>query len=282
MTTATSQSTDALSGPEFDKIRTMLDREAAIQVNDGQEYLIENRLRPLMKRFELATFSDLARNIDRDRTLKAAVVDAMTTNETLFFRDTHPFDAIADLLKEAESKATASEPFTIWCAACSSGQEPYSLAMLIADRFPRLAESGSVKIFASDLSSTMIERCREGAYSQFEVNRGLPAPYLVKYFERAGRYWNVKPIIRSLIQFEEHNLMGSWTSIPRSDIVLMRNVLIYFTPEVKTKLIGQVRRNVLRPGGALFLGSSETIINIDDTLVRQQNGRCVYYQNPES
>jgi len=280
MTVTTSTTPAEMTASEFSAIADMLDSEAAIQINEGQEYLVESRLKPVLRQFELSSISELVAGLKKNRALTDATIDAMTTNETLFFRDRHPFDTIRDVLLPDLVAKNGAQPVTIWCAACSSGQEPYSLGMILLDEFPTLVSSNRVRIVATDLSPTMIERCKEGRYSQFEVNRGLPAPLLIKHFDQVGRDWVAKPKLRGLVDFREHNLLGSWSDIPRCDIVLMRNVLIYFTMEVKATLLSNIRRDALKPGGALFLGSSETTINVDDAFEREQRDRSVLYRAP--
>ncbi len=207
--TATKQDT-TLTPAEFAIVRTMLDRETAIQIGDDQQYLIESRLGPLLRQNDLGSIAELVKAVDRgDRDVIALTVDAMTTNETLFFRDKHPFEAISDALIPGLLEGGRTEPITIWCAACSSGQEPYSLAMLISEKFPDLVSKEQVRIVGTDLSSSMIERCREGRYSQFEVNRGLPAPLLMRYFDQEKRHWRIKPEVKSMVSFQEPQPMAT-------------------------------------------------------------------------
>jgi chemotaxis protein methyltransferase CheR len=169
-----------------------------------------------------------------------------------------------------------SGPITIWCAASSSGQEPLSVAMAIQEKLPHIAPR--VRITATDLSPTMVERCREGRFSQLEVNRGLPARYLVRYFEQDGATWVARPEIRSMIDARVTNLAEPLAGIPRCDLVMIRNVLIYFSMTTKADILGRVRRDVLKPGGVLMLGSSETTHNIDDQYERVEFGRASCYR----
>ena len=268
-----------LTPDDFDLIRTILNRQAAIQVNDGQEYLVEHRLVSVIHQCGLASISEVADAIRMgDQKIIALTVDAMTTNETSFFRDKHPFDAISEVLIPELCQTGKSEPIVIWCAACSSGQEPYSLAMLLSEKFPDRVAAAGFQIVATDLSPKMIERCRQGRYSQFEITRGLAAPRLTRHFEQEKRDWVINPKLRSLINFQEHNLTASWNGLPRCDIVLIRNVLIYFTVQVKAHLLARVRNDVLKSGGALILGSTETTINIDDTFQPEEHGQATVYR----
>lgn len=260
--------------------RFVLDR-SGIVLSEGQEYLVESRLAPLARHQQLDGVAGVAAAL-RSRppaALQAAIVDAMTTNETSFFRDRHPFDAMADkVIPELLTARRRDDDITIWCAAASSGQEPYTLAMILHERFPALLASGRVQILATDLSPTMIARMAEGRYSQFEINRGLPAPLLVTYFEQVGRDWVIRQDLRNMVEARELNLLASWSGVPRCDIVLIRNVLIYFSVEVKQQLLRRIRDEVLRPDGYLFLGSSETTLNIDAGYVAERHGRATYYR----
>jgi len=205
-------------------------------------------------------------------------VDAMTTNETSFFRDLHPFETFKrELVPELLKRNEASRTLNIWCAACSSGQEPYTLAMILHDSFPQLRAGWRVQLLAGDLSLEMLRRARAGLFSQLEVNRGLPAPLLVKYFQKDGASWQVKEELRAMIQFHELNLATAWPGLPAMDFVFLRNVLIYFDMEMKRQILRKVR-GVLKPDGVLFLGGAETTLNIDEGWERVQSGKTVYYR----
>jgi chemotaxis protein methyltransferase CheR len=272
-----------LSDAEFNQIRALVRDRSAIVLDDSKQYLVQTRLVNVLRDASLPTFAGLCEELRRRPHGKIAsdVVEAMTTNETSFFRDTHPFDAVAELLAPAITSARPGATLTIWCGACASGQEPYSLAIALTERHPTLVRSGRVRILATDLAPTMVERTRAGRYSTLEVNRGLPARHLVRHFEQDGRDWVVRPELRSLIETRELNLTGSWIGVPRCDIVWLRNVLIYFSAETKAQILSRVRREVLTPGGHLFLGASETTLNVDETYVRREVGRTFCYQIPE-
>ena len=260
-------------------VRTLVRDRSAIVLDESKEYLLESRLLPLVRRERLSSIGDLVGQL-RSRpygSLHELVVEAMTTNETSFFRDIHPFEALRHGVIPELIQARASErKLNIWCAACSSGQEPYTIAMLLDHHFPQLA-GWDVSILGTDLSGQMLDRAREGAYTKLEVNRGLPAPMLVKYFEAEGLMWRVKKPLRDRIEFKPMNLVGMWPMMPKMDIVFMRNVLIYFDTEVKKTIIGNVRR-VLRRDGSFFLGASETPMNLDDAFERKTHGRGGYFQ----
>jgi chemotaxis protein methyltransferase CheR len=213
----------------------------------------------------------------RDKELEIDVIDAFTTNETSFFRDSHPFEDFVNIvMPELLAKRPPTASIRIWCGASSSGQEPYTLAMIFAENFPELVAQHRIKILATDLSRTMVARTQEGRYSQFEVNRGLPAPMLIKYFDQVGRDWQAKPELRNMIDAKECNLLEPWPMVPRSDIVFLRNVLIYFSAETKTDILERIRTKVLHPDGYLFLGSSETTLNLQTELkaMRFDRGQC--------
>lgn len=257
----------SISADDFQTVQKFLLNKSGISLASGKEYLVEGRLQTLVlsgKYDDLhALIVDLARNPAGD--LAMQVIEAMTTNETSFFRDRHPFETIRtavipDLLKSSES----SKQIQIWSAACSSGQEPYSLAMLLADSFS-WATDWEIKIVASDISEEMLEKCRSGLYSQFEISRGLPRHYLPRFLQRSGAQWQIKPEIRKNIEFRYLNLFEDWKGLPRFDIVFLRNVLIYFEADTKKDILGKMLK-VLKPGGYLFLGSGEAPVGLENRL----------------
>jgi chemotaxis protein methyltransferase CheR len=265
---------------EFDYLRQLVRDHSAIVLDESKEYLVEMRLMSLARVEGYASVDELSRHLRNTRfsPLHAAVVDAMTTNETSFFRDLHPFESMKlDLLPAAIKRNEATRSLTIWCAACSSGQEPYSLAMLLYDAFPQLRSGWKVTLLAGDLSQEMLKRARQGLFSQLEVNRGLPATHLVRYFRKDGAGWQVKDEIRNMIQFHELNLATSWPNIPPVDFLFLRNVLIYFDMETKRQILRKAR-GVLKSDGILFLGGAETTFNVDDAWERVQSGKTVYYR----
>jgi chemotaxis protein methyltransferase CheR len=265
---------------EFDYLRNLVRERSAIVLDDSKEYLVEMRLMSLARLEGYDSVDELSRNLRGKPygALHAQVVDAMTTNETSFFRDLHPFETFKrELVPEILKRNEASRTINIWCAACSSGQEPYTLAMLLHDGFPQLRSGWRVNLLGGDLSQEMLRRARQGLFSQLEVNRGLPAPLLVKYFQKDGASWQVKEEVRAMIQFHELNLAGAWPHLPSMDFVFLRNVLIYFDIEMKRQILRKVR-GVLKPDGLLFLGGAETTLNIDESWERVQSGKTVYYR----
>lgn len=268
-----------ITSEDFEYIRKMLREHSAIVLDDGKEYLAEARLGPLVRQEGVSTVSELVIRLQKTPfgRLHSQVVEALATNETSFFRDSTPYESlktevIPQLIKLRENE----RQINIWCAASSSGQEPYSVAMLLKEHFLVL-KSWNVHIFATDLSREMVERTAEGRYSQLEINRGLPAPLLVKYFQKDGTGWRIKDEIRSMVDPQELNLVNSWGSLPRMDIVLLRNVLIYFDIETRLMIFNKLR-SVLKPDGFLLLGGGETTMNLDDGFQRVHFGKCDFYQ----
>ncbi len=255
---------------ELAYIQQLVRERAAIVLEDEKEYLIHSRLDPLAKELgfaSLATFIAKLREIPYG-TLHQQTVEAMTTNETSFFRDSHPFDAIREtVLPDLFAQKRIMKNLNIWCGASASGQEPYSLVLLLHEDFPEELKTWTIRIFATDFSSAMVARCQEGKFSQLEVNRGLPAPLLLKYFQKNGTKWTINKDIRKMIEFREMNLVGTWIPFPRMDLILLRNVLIYFGVDTKKTILGKIR-HTLNPQGYLALGGSETTFNLDNGFER--------------
>ena len=269
----------AIATPEFDYLRQLVMERSAIVLEPGKEYLAESRLLSLARRTGCENVESLLARLKSapENGLHSQVVEAMTTNETLFFRDAHPFEmfrtrALPDLIASRSSERR----LTILCAACSSGQEPYSIAMLVKEHFPQLA-SWSLRLMAADLSTEILARARAGRYSQLEVNRGLPAAYLVKYFRRQGIDWEISEEIRRMVEFFPMNLAGPWPFLPALDVVFMRNVLIYFDIPTKKSILAKAR-GVLKPDGHLVLGGAETTFNVDEGFERFPGATAGWYR----
>jgi chemotaxis protein methyltransferase CheR len=260
---------------DFDFVREVVRRRSAIVLEPGKEYLVETRLGQLARQESYDSLEVLVAALRRapGGDLERKVVDAMTTNETSFFRDLHPFEALrGTIVPELLASRSARHRLDLWCGACSSGQEPYSIAMVLREAFPQLA-SWDVRLLATDLSDEMLAKAREGRYSQLEVNRGLPAPYLVKYFDRVGTDWQVKPDLKRGIEFRPMNLIAPWPAMPAFDVVFLRNVLIYFDVDTKRMILNRIRRT-MRPDGWLLLGGAETTMYLDDAYERVAVGRA--------
>ena len=267
-----------LTATGFDWVRALVHKESAIVLQPGKEYLVEARLLPIARQLGLA---DVGEFVDSVRTRPTAdhtrrIVEALTTNETSWFRDGDPFSALTStVLPSLLAKRNASERLQIWSAACSSGQEPYTIAMLLEDALPNA--SSRVSITATDLSREMVERTRAGRFSQLEVNRGLPAPMLVRHFTRAGSEWEVAPALRRMVTTSECNLAAPLPRIGPFDVVYLRNVLIYFDLPTKRSILSNVR-TLMRPDGWLFLGAAETTLGVDDSWERVVIGRTSAYR----
>jgi chemotaxis protein methyltransferase CheR len=250
-------------------------RQSGIVLDGDKHYLLESRLMPVARAAKLATLDELCTRLRMkvDAALEQKVIEALTTNETLFFRDMAPFDALRQrLIPELLAKRPAK--LSIWSAAASSGQEAYSIAMLLKELG---TEGKPVDILGTDLSEQILDRAREAKYVQFEVNRGLPAPYLVKYFKREGLDWQLKDDIRSMVRFRRFDLRQPMAALGKFDIVFCRNVLIYFDVETKIKILNQIL-TVLNPGGYLLLGGAETTLNLQGSFERVPVGATVVYR----
>ena len=267
-----------LAATSFDWVRQLVHKESAIVLAPGKEYLVEARLLPIARQLGLP---DVTAYVDSVRTRPSPentrrIVEALTTNETSWFRDGDPFTALAStVLPSLVAARRPDERLHIWSAACSSGQEPYTIAMLLEDALP--GAGNRVGITATDLSREMVERTRAGRFSQLEVNRGLPAPMLVRHFSRAGSEWEVAPGLRRLVTVSQCNLAAPLPRMGPFDVVYLRNVLIYFDLPTKQAILRRVR-DVMRPDGWLFLGAAETTLGLDDSWERVVLGRSSAYR----
>lgn len=272
------QAPSAASPADYAFFRELLRDRAAIILEPSRDYLIDSRLGALARAEGIATVSELIDGVRRQPRgpLEAKAIEALTINETSFFRDIHPFQTLTDHVLPELFRKGPGQPVHIWCAASSSGQEPYSIAMTVLEHFPDKRDL--VRITATDLSPKMVQRTQNGRFSQLEINRGLPAKFLVRYFDRDGAAWVAKPELRSMIRAQRLNLIEPWVGLPRFDLVMMRNVLIYFTVETKQQILAKVRRDALKPGGMLLLGGSETTLNIDPNFALRKFDRTIFYQ----
>jgi len=265
---------------DFEYLRELMHLRAAIVLERGKEYLALSRLEPVARDHGLTTVSELVDKL-RTRELTSAlhdqVVDALTTNETTFFRDYNPWESLRTLvMPELLARKERTRTLAIWSAGCSSGQEPYSIAMSIREHFPELL-TWQLSILGTDISGSVLDRARAGRYGQLEVNRGLPAHLLVRHFTRAGMEWEIEEPIRRMVRFEHHNLNDAWPSMPPFDLVLMRNVMIYFETEAKRQVLAKMH-DQLAPHGYLLLGASETTYSLSDDFIREPDGRTAWYR----
>ncbi|MCC6510601.1 MAG: protein-glutamate O-methyltransferase CheR [Pirellulaceae bacterium] len=275
MTTATA----TLTGSSFTFISDLVRERSAIVLEPGKSYLVESRLSPVAREQGLHSVDELVDALRRPgaQALTRKVVEAMTTNETSFFRDLHPFEALkTSILPELINNRARERTLSIWSNACSSGQEVYTIAMILREHFPQLT-GWKVRLIASDLSTQILAKARQGIFNQTEVNRGLPLPMLLKYFQKSGLTWQVKDEIRNMVEFCEINLVEAWPVLPPMDVIFLRNVLIYFSPETKKEILGKARQ-VLRPDGYMFLGGAETTMNLDSAFDRVTVGKATCYR----
>jgi len=263
----------------FESLKELLRRRTGVVLDDGKEYLVRARLGPVVRREGLGSIGELA-DLVRDRPdapLSRRVIEALMTTETSFFRDVHPFSSLRDrLIPELVKKRAAAQALRFWSAACSTGQEPYSVGILLREYFPHLA-SWQVKILASDVSGAVLERARMGRYSQMEINRGVPTHLLVRYFHREGLQWEVFEDIRRMIDFREINLVEPWPLLPSMDVIFLRNVLIYFDDALRRHVLERIARQ-LEPDGYLFVGGAETMMAYPDLFERVEMGKSSCYR----
>jgi chemotaxis protein methyltransferase CheR len=264
---------------DFDFVRTFVRTETAVVLEPEKEYLVESRLQTLARRENIGSLDALVGQLRSGviNGIHRKVVSAMTTHETSFFRDLHPFEALRKtVLPELMKRHAAERRLNLWCGACSTGQEPFSLLMMIQEHFPDLL-SWDMKFIATDICAEVVARAKAGSFNQLEVNRGLPAAQLVQNFARRGDDWVFRDDLRQRVDFREMNLVRDWPMMPQLDLVMLRNVLIYFDVETKKAILARIRR-LLRPGGYLLLGSAETTLNLDDSFERVPIERTSFYR----
>ncbi|PZW43617.1 chemotaxis protein methyltransferase CheR [Humitalea rosea] len=269
------------SSPDtFAAIAGLVKARAGIVLTPDKGYMLDTRLAAILRRGNFASLAALAQALrdPRGEPLVRDVVEALTTNESSFFRDGKPFEHVKRILPALHAARPAGARLRIWSAACSTGQEAYSLALLLADQLPALA-GRQVDILGTDLSREVVERAREGVFSQFEVQRGLPVQMLVKHFIQEGGKWRIKPALRAMCRFEERNLLGEHRGLGGFDLIFCRNVLIYFDTPTKAKVLAALAAQ-LAPDGALYLGGAETVLGLTDRLVPLPGERGVYGPAP--
>ena len=262
---------------DFDLISKILKERSGLVLGQDKAYLLESRLNPVARKWQFKGFDDLADAIrtKKDEALIRDITEAMTTNESFFFRDNKPFDQFRDIvLPHLLEHRKTKRSIRIWSAACSSGQEPYSLSMILKEQAAKLA-GWKVEIIATDLSTEILTKAREGLYSQFEVQRGLPINLLVKYFKQEGDRWQLDAGIRGMVRFREFNLLQSLTALGQFDVVFCRNVLIYFDQETKGKVLGNISK-LMPEDGFLFLGGAETVLGVSEDFQLMSGQRGIY------
>ena len=263
-----------------DYIRQVVEEDTGIILQPEKDYLIHNRLGPILQKYELRDLQELVRHLhgNKFKGLREDVAQAFATGETFFFRDRFPFDACEEfILPDLIQKRGKRKALTVWSVGCSTGQEPYSVAMLLQDKFPQL-EAWNVRIIAIDLSEAFLDRARLGQYSTFEINRGLPSRYKREYFTGIeSDTWELKAATRRRVEFEQFNLIAPWPVLANPDFIFLRNVLIYFSEETKRNILKKVER-ILAPGGYLLLGSSENLLHQESSLEQVTFGRTICYR----
>jgi chemotaxis protein methyltransferase CheR len=267
---------------DFDFLRDSLKRHSGLVVSADKQYLLESRLLPVARKVGLDRLSALVRALkgDKAEALMTAVVEAMTTNESFFFRDKVPFDNFCStVLPALQAVRRHSRTIRIWCAAASTGQEPYSLAMALREMAGGLA-GWQIEVMATDISNGVLEKAQQGRYSQFEVQRGLPIQLLIKYFTQNGEMWQIAPEIRAMVKYRQLNLLSDFSDLGMFDLIFCRNVLIYFDQETKVDVLDRLA-DVIADDGFLVLGAAETVVGLTDSFKVCPQSRGLYAPNPQ-
>jgi chemotaxis protein methyltransferase CheR len=264
---------------DYEFLRELLRERSGLDLSSDKRYLVESRLIPLARRVGLSGIAELVVKIKTGSdALTSEVVEAMTTNETFFFRDKIPFDHLRETVIPALLKARAGRrSLRIWCAASSTGQEPYSVAMCLKESAPALA-GWRVEILATDLSQGVLEKSRAGIFSQFEVQRGLPIQKLVRHFTQVGELWQLNADIRAMVQHRQLNLLQDFAHLGTFDVIFCRNVLIYFDPDIKVGIFDRLAKS-LDPDGVMVLGAAESVVGISDAFRPHPEKRGLYLPN---
>ncbi len=265
---------------DYDYLRKLVKERSGLVLSADKQYLVESRLLPVARKSGLAGLSDLVRQLKgaNAQALAVEVVEAMMTNESFFFRDKLPFEHFRDTIVPALIASRANQRrIRIWCAAASTGQEPYSLAMCLKEMAPQVA-GWRIDVLATDLSNEVLEKAKAGIYSQFEVQRGLPIQLLVRYFTQVGETWQILPEIRAMVQFRPFNLLNEFAALGMFDVVFCRNVLIYFDQPTKVGILDRIARLVERDG-YLVLGAAETVVGLTDSFKPVPDRRGLYAPN---
>jgi chemotaxis protein methyltransferase CheR len=264
---------------DYEFLRKLLKERSGLDLSADKQYLVESRLIPLARKVGLPGITELVQKMKSGAdALTAEVVEAMTTNETFFFRDKVPFDHLRETMLPSLLKARAARrTLRIWCAASSTGQEPYSIAMCLKELGSALA-GWRVEIIGTDLSQAVLEKSRAGIFSQFEVQRGLPIQMLVKYFTQIGELWQLNPELRSMVQYRQLNLLHDFSQLGKFDVIFCRNVLIYFDQDTKARIFDRLSK-VIEPDGFMVLGAAESVVGISDAFKPYPDRRGLYSPN---
>ncbi len=267
---------------DYDYLRDFLKSRSGLVLSNDKQYLIESRLLPVAREEGLESISALVAKLKTPlgRSASDKVVEAMTTNESFFFRDKSPFDLFSNIMLPSmmESRKTQRK-IRIWCAAASTGQEPYSLAMIIKDMGLKASAYG-FDIIGTDISREVLDRAKAGQYSQFEVQRGLPIQMLLNHFTQKGETWEIAPAIRQMVQYRLLNLLDSFSALGTFDVVFIRNVLIYFDQETKAQILERVSKQ-MAPDGYMVLGAAETVVGLTGAFKAVPGSRGLYQPDPD-
>ena len=272
---------ESISNEQYNDFCNFLEQQSGIVLGTSKQYLIVSRLSPLVSQFNLSSISELiekAMNV-ANRQVRLEVIDAMTTNETLWFRDGYPYEMLKETILPELAKTHTMSPIKIWSAASSSGQEPYSIAMTCFEtNIPRLKTPAGVQIVGTDISPTMLSLCKQGMYDYIALNRGLSAERKKLFFTKVSEQcMSVNEEIKRLVNFKLFNLLDYYGSMGKFDVIFCRNVLIYFSPQVKSKIINQLAQS-LNPNGYLFLGASESVSGLTDRFDMERNERGIVFR----
>lgn len=272
---------ESISNEQYNDFCNFLEQQSGIVLGTSKQYLIVSRLSPLVSQFNLSSISELiekAMNV-ANRQVRLEVIDAMTTNETLWFRDGYPYEMLKETILPELAKTHTMSPIKIWSAASSSGQEPYSIAMTCFEtNIPRLKTTAGVQIVGTDISPTMLSLCKQGMYDYIALNRGLSAERKKLFFTKVSEQcMSVNEEIKRLVNFKLFNLLDHYGSMGKFDVIFCRNVLIYFSPQVKSKIINQLAQS-LNPNGYLFLGASESVSGLTDRFDMERNEHGIVFR----
>jgi len=267
---------------DFDFLRGLLKRRSGLVLSPDKQYLVESRLLPVARKAGFDRLSALigALKVDKTEMLMTAVVEAMTTNESFFFRDKVPFDNLRmKVFPALQAARRQSRTLRIWCAAAASGQEPYSLAMALSEMDGGFA-GWRIEVIATDISNAVLEKARQGLYSQFEIQRGLPIQLLLKYFSQNDEMWQIAPEIRAMVKYRQLNLLSDFSDLGTFDLIFCRNVLIYFDQETKIDVLDRLAE-VIADDGYLVLGAAETVVGLTDSFKVFPQSRGLYAPNAQ-
>ncbi len=273
-----------LAPKDVSYVRELVFDRSAIVLGEDKQYLVESRITMLARDLGLGSAEEVIARLKRDgdRTLEERVIEAMTTNETSWFRDVHPFNALKSvIIPEAMERNAAKRSLAIWSAACSTGQELYSVAMMLDSDFPELS-SWKLDLVGTDISRKAVEKAQSGLFTGLEINRGLPATMLVRYFVRDGSGYRIPDDIRNKVRFGVLNLIEPWPPMPLFDVILLRNVLIYFDMDTRRRILGLAKQQLVQ-GGVLILGGAESVLSLVDGFVPVTIGTTtVYHKDKEN